>query len=79
MKTKYIRQDIIIHKRNINKNILVIEIKKDANYKDKQQNIKKLKCMIKKYNYKYALFINIQTETLKTSRIWNFDKEFDEF
>lgn len=47
--------------------------------KDKQQDIKKLKCMIKKYNYKYALFINIRTETLKTSCIWNFDKEFNEF
>ena len=76
---KYIRPDIIIHKRNINKNLLVIEIKKDANYKDKQQDIKKLKCMIKEYNYKYALFINIRTETLKTSCIWNFDKEFNEF
>lgn len=32
----------------MNKNILVIKIKKDANYKDKQQDIKKLKCMIKK-------------------------------
>lgn len=31
MKTKYIRPDILIHKRNINKNLLVIEIKKDAN------------------------------------------------
>ena len=55
------------------------EIKKNAKYADKQQDIPKLKCMIEKYNYKYALFINIQTETQKISCIWNFDKEFNEF
>ena len=43
------------------------------------KDIQKLKCMIKEYNYKYALFINIQTETQKTIYIWNFDKEFNEF
>ena len=77
--TKYIRPDIIIHQRNIKNNLLVIEIKKNAKYADKQQDIQKLKCMIEKYNYKYALFINIQTETQKISYIWNFDKEFNEF
>ncbi len=74
--TKYIRPDIIIHKRKTEKNLLVIEIKKDAKDAAKEKDIKKLNCMFEKYGYKYALFINLQSTRQETECIWNFDKEF---
>ena len=76
--TKYIRPDIIVHKRKTEKNLLVIEIKKDANDADKEKDIKKLNCMLEKYGYKYALFINLQSTRQETECIWKLKKDFEE-
>jgi len=58
-----IKPDIIIHKRNTNKdNLICFEIKKseDCNY-----DIEKLKCLTTEYGYNLGVFINFKNDILK--------------
>lgn len=68
-KTDRVLPDIIIHKRNSDKNLLVIEIKKD---KESACDIKKLELFTKengKYKYRLGLFIKFN-KTNKPLLIW---------
>lgn len=73
-----VRPDIIVHKRVENFNHLVIEIKKDASEDNKKKDIRKLYWLKKKFNYKYALFINFNTKKLNPECIWDFDTRFND-
>lgn len=77
-----IRPDIIVHKRSENINLLVIEVKKNPSDDEIKNDIDKLKSLIQKYNYNYAVFINFNTDSAKCKlMIMNEDREIscDEF
>ena len=66
-KTSY--PDIIIHQRNTQNNLLIIEVKKqNVNNTDIKSDKIKIKDFIetKEYNYKYGLFIKLNIEQIKT-------------
>ena len=72
-KTDRIFPDIIIHQRNTNKNLLVIEIK--TNNKDNPCDIRKLKLFTKiggKYVYDWGLFIKFDKNE-KPSLTWFYN------
>ena len=65
--------DIIIHHRNTEDNLLIIEIKKDASESDKEKDIKKINTFIKEFNYVFGLFIDFETGTEKAGikqKLW---------
>jgi hypothetical protein len=64
--------DIIIHHRNTNSNLLVIEIKKTTNNDKGDSDHEKLEAFKKELCYKYSLFIKFKTNT-KNPKIVNFD------
>ncbi|MHA1372416.1 MAG: hypothetical protein ACTSRA_22170 [Promethearchaeota archaeon] len=64
--------DIIIHHRNTEDNLLIIEIKKDASPADKENDIKKIDTFMKELNYTFGLFIDFKTGTEKTRIIQKF-------
>lgn len=69
-KTDRIYPDIIIHKRNSNNNLLVIEIKtKKGEIKCDIEKLKLFTLKNGKYNYKLGVFINFN-ETEKPQLIW---------
>jgi len=63
--------DIIIHRRNTNDNLLVIEVKKNTSTKNKECDERKLIEFTKKgeYHYSYGLFIEFY-ESLKCIGEW---------
>lgn len=62
---KTVYPDIIIHHRNTDDNLLIIEIKKNASESDKQNDVDKITGFIEEYKYSYGLFIDFITETEK--------------
>ena len=70
-KTRTVYPDIIVHKRGLEgPNLIVIEAKKDATVKEKSDDVKKLKIIKEKYNYKFAIFVNFKIKTKEI--IWFF-------
>jgi len=57
--------DIIIHHRNTEDNLLVIEIKKNASNSEKEDDRNKIELLMKEFNYSYGLFIDFKTGTEK--------------
>lgn len=55
--------DIIIHKRNTEKNFIVIEVKKSRK-QSRGNDIKKLAAFKEQLGYKHALFLTLNTEEL---------------
>jgi hypothetical protein len=51
--------DIIVHTRATDKNILAIELKKDSNPENKDQDILKLKAYRRELGYTHALFLRL--------------------
>ena len=66
---KTVYPDIIIHHRNTDDNLLIIEIKKNASKSDKENDIDKIKGFIEEYKYSYGLFIDFITIGAKKGRI----------
>lgn len=61
---KTIIPDIIIHKRKEEKNLVVIEIKKNANRTKREDDIKKINCTMNEKNYSFGAFIDLKTNDL---------------
>lgn len=55
--------DVIIHKRNINNNLVVIEVKKTTNIESDECDLTKLRAFKSELNYKYCLFIRFKVGT----------------
>lgn len=55
--------DIIIHLRGTSKNLLIIEVKKNATNKEKEKDILKIKRIMEHFGYNYGLFINFNTKS----------------
>jgi hypothetical protein len=53
--------DIIVHRRNTDNNLVVIEIKKTSSQEDDQYDLNKLKAFKKELKFKFAIFIKIKT------------------
>jgi hypothetical protein len=51
--------DIIIHKRDSNTNLAVIEIKKSPNNDEREYDILKIKAILKEFEYTYGVFIDL--------------------
>lgn len=66
---KTVYPDIIIHHRNSDDNLLIIEIKKNASKSDKENDIDKITRFIEEYKYSYGLFIDFITIGAKKGRI----------
>jgi len=65
LEQKTVFPDIIVHKRNNDRNnLVVIELKKSTNFVNKSYDEKKLKSFTRKdsYNYKYGFFIFIDID-----------------
>jgi len=60
-KSKRVFPDIIIHKRGASDNLLIIEMKKDANKKVGKKEKDRISDFKKYYGYKYGLFMNLKT------------------
>ncbi|OGZ27293.1 MAG: hypothetical protein A3F95_00020 [Candidatus Nealsonbacteria bacterium RIFCSPLOWO2_12_FULL_39_31] len=74
-KTRTVYPDIIVHKRGLEgPNLIVIEAKKDATVKEKSGDVKKLKIIKEKYNYKFAIFVNFKIKTKKIIWFFCYDK-----
>jgi len=58
---KTVFPDIIVHKRDTDENLLVIEIKKNANIEDERRDLNKIRSFIKELKYEYGLFIDFRT------------------
>lgn len=59
---KTVYPDIIIHKRGTDENLVVIEVKKDSNYKNGNDYDQiKLRGYKKELHYRYAIFICLDT------------------
>jgi len=58
---KTVYPDIIVHKRDTDENLLVIEIKKNANREGRCEDLNKIKSFIGKLKYEYGLFIDFGT------------------
>ena len=54
--------DIIIHKRNSEDNLVVIEIKKSSSTLSPDRDLEKLKEFVNQLGYQFALFIKLYTE-----------------
>jgi hypothetical protein len=55
--------DIIVHHRDTDQNLLVIEIKKSSNPDNRNRDLKKLRSFISQLRYTYAAFIEFATGT----------------
>jgi len=53
--------DIIIHHRRLEKNLLVVEMKKGNSPKPDKEDMKKLRAYVAKFNYPNALFLRLST------------------
>lgn len=62
---KTVYPDIIIHRRNTENNLLIIEIKKNASGSGEREDKEKIMCFMSEYHYKYGLFIDFKTGTEK--------------
>lgn len=60
---KTVYPDIIIHHRYTEENLLVIEVKKNASYSDKENDGNKIGSFMDEFNYSYGLFIDLITRT----------------
>lgn len=63
--------DLIIHRRGIEENLLVVEVKKGESPKPDQRDIMKLEAYVSKFAYRFALFIRLSTsKPAVTSFAW---------
>ena len=80
---KTVYPDIVIHRRGNNeKNLLIIEVKKNTNHNQEDINfdIKKIKNYIKELNYEFGLFIKIEKSFDKTfnNLEWYYRKDYQD-
>jgi hypothetical protein len=64
--------DIVVHRRNSEDSLLVIEIKKSTNRDDGESDRDKLRAFKAQLGYRYALFIRLRTAT-ETPAFEEFD------
>lgn len=53
--------DIIVHKRNTDDNLLVIEMKKTSSQEDDDYDLRKLDAFKRQLGYHYCLFVKVET------------------
>lgn len=53
--------DVIVHKRNTDQNLLVIEVKKDSNTESEEYDLEKLRAFRSELGYGNAAFIKLRT------------------
>ncbi len=53
--------DIIIHHRNTDDNLVVIEMKKSTSSENEEYDIRKLRAFKSELNYQFAIFIRVKT------------------
>jgi hypothetical protein len=58
---KTVYPDIIIHRRNTEDNLLIIEIKKNASINGMKKDEIKIKEFMREHNYNYGIFIDFKT------------------
>ena len=70
---KTVFPDIVVHKRNSDRNnLLIIEIKKSSNTMNRQFDENKLKAFTKEpYSYLFGLFLEISTDSTGYSLTWS--------
>ncbi|MFN0156991.1 MAG: hypothetical protein ACKVRP_02840 [Bacteroidota bacterium] len=64
--------DVIVHKRNTDENLLVVEVKKSTSTIDDSKDIIKLDAFKQQLRYQHALFLKILTDSDSTS----FEKQW---
>jgi len=62
---KTVYPDIIIHRRNTEDNLLIIEIKKNATKNGMKKDEDKIKEFMREHHYNYGVFIDFKTGTGK--------------
>jgi hypothetical protein len=64
--------DIIVHRRRLQENLLVIEIKKSTNLEERDRDLKKLVEFVRHpdYDYKFGLFLDIGTGRHTKDCLW---------
>jgi hypothetical protein len=62
---KTVYPDVIVHRRDTDQNLLVIEIKKSSNPESRDRDLRKLELFISQLRYEYAAFIEFATGTEK--------------
>ena len=64
--------DIIVHRRRLQKNLLVIEIKKSTNNEEQDRDFKKLMEFVRHpdYDYEFGLFLEIGTDHHIEEGLW---------
>lgn len=70
IKARTVYPDIIVHKRNTEENLLVIEFKKSNNREDEDYDLNKLQAFQEQLGYKYAAFIKIYLTDKKINLIF---------
>ena len=63
---KTVFPDIIVHHRNTDENLLVLEIKKSSNPESSAEDLDKLSRIKKAFGYKHALFIRFRVGYMRT-------------
>lgn len=58
---KTVFPDVIVHRRNTDQNLLVIEVKKDSNNEGEDYDLEKLRAFKSELGYSSAAFIRFQT------------------
>lgn len=53
--------DIIVHRRRLNENLLVVEMKKGDSPKPDEDDMKKLRAYVEQFKYPNALFLRLST------------------
>lgn len=74
-KERYVYPDIIIHKRNKNLNICILEIKMSWKNNRKQLDYDKIDAYVEQLNYSYGVYIEIHPKENDTKiEFWPFEK-----
>ena len=55
--------DIVVHRRNADENLLVVEIKKSTNSNNEEYDLTKLRSFLSQLHYTYGAFIKFETGT----------------
>ncbi|UTW60235.1 hypothetical protein KFE96_07955 [Kordiimonas sp. SCSIO 12603] len=71
--------DIIVHKRNTDKNLLVIEMKKTSNQEDDIYDLHKLKAFKEQLGYEYSIFLKLKVGATVSQRLFWGERESNWF
>jgi hypothetical protein len=64
---KPVRPDVIIHRRDTDQNLVVIEVKKTTNKDPDKNDLQKLHGFVREYGYRHALFLRLHAKVQEPS------------